>query len=242
MINNPTSETAIFEEKAEMMLTPVQRAMATAQFEVIKHKPDFLAAGVDTEIVEKAAYLAVKRVEKEFTETEKTSPLIRLQTALEAVVAPGQEHWLDRAEVNLQGLADKIAQENSTASIAAEREGKSHDPLTHFRNLAVFQHAPDHVNLISAVSFDAPLPKTLEATLHAIGVLKPQETIGQLQNTVPLFDEGTPNRAGQSDGKYYNLPTMVEGVTAYFDPLRYNISLHLTPEAVVKSLPPDTSK
>lgn len=242
MTNGSTPETVFFEEKAEKMLTPVQRAMSTARFEVNKHKPDFLAAGVNPEMVEKAADLAAGRVEEEFTKAEKTSPLIRLQTALEAVVAPGDERWLDRAEANLQNLADKIAQEDTTASITADRNGKKYDPLMHYQNLATYHKSPDYVNLTSVTGFEAPSTKTLGTILHAIGVLKPQETIDLLQNTLPIFDEGTPGKPCQSNGIFYNLPTDIEGVTAYFDPLRYNISLNLTPEAIVKSLPPDTSK
>lgn len=232
-------EITIFEEKAEKMLTPKQRAMSTASSEVLKHKTDLIAAGATEEIVKNAADLAARRVEEEFTQTEKTSPLIRLQTALETMVIPGQQYWLDQAEIGLQTLSEQIIQEHTTASIAAERANQPYDPLMHFQRLASYNKAPNNVNLVSVRGYDAPTVKTLESTLRAIGILKPQETIEQLQKTVPFLDMNTPDKAGQEGGRFYNLPTMVEGVTAYFDPLRYNISLMLTPEAIVKSLPPE---
>lgn len=73
---------------------------------------------------------------------EQTSPIIRLQTALEVASIQCQEHYpetyktqeyfFQKAQGNLQALASRINNENATASIAAKRAGEEYNPLSHF--------------------------------------------------------------------------------------------------------------
>jgi len=98
---------------AEEAMTPLQKAMTKARFEIMSHKDDFVAAGVRIDELEVASVNAEKRVQQEFEKT----PISRLEAVLTGISKlhtedkPLQDHlnkMIDSLRITDEVVGNKI--------------------------------------------------------------------------------------------------------------------------------------
>lgn len=115
--------------KAEAIMTPVQRVMAKAQYEIMSHKSDLTSVGVTKELVEKAAEAASNRAKSEYEAKEQQDPIRKLVKVLgESVRTEDDQTLVQATETRLENFRGRVA--TAVNSVLAEANMKGQHDLT----------------------------------------------------------------------------------------------------------------
>ena len=115
--------------KAEATMTPVQRVMTKARYEIMSHESDFNLVGVAKELVEKAAKAAGNRAKSEFEAKEQQDPIRRLVEVLRESCQTADDQILVQAtETRLEDFRGRVA--TAINPVLSEAKTKGQPDLT----------------------------------------------------------------------------------------------------------------
>lgn len=216
--------------KAEKTMSPLQRVMSRARFEIMSHEQDFKAVGVSKEQIEKAAAKAGERVKQEFEQKEKEDPLRRIAQVLKEAAETPEEKLLASAAIeNLENTRSDWARKIGVEKERAEYAGQSFDirEMMQYQKSVDIRYTPTQreyypcVGVIRYLSTREGKIESLDAykerVLKGLGALKPNQSLDDLRLLPPprKFHKGPMYRRGLVRAE--RIPTEISGVRVSVD-------------------------